>query len=111
MSEPTRCYAVTCGVYSDYRILAIYRRREDAEARVQANNSAAAWLVDGQPFYGEDLPQVERPTWDGRSTYMSLDTSRAQRNPAREEQYDLRVEELDYYEGEALPAPLKEEST
>jgi hypothetical protein len=107
MSEPTRCYAVTCGAYSDYRVLAIYRRPEDAERRVTGNNSAAIWLVDGEPFPDdEELPTRPRTSISGY-VYEEIDGSRVQRNPAREEQDDLRVEELDYYEGEPTPGRVK----
>lgn len=95
MSEPTKCYAVSSGSYSDYQVHAIYRRREDAVARVKANNEAPRWMLRGVLY--EEMP------WDatgGRGI---------RRNPAREERDDMRVEEFDYYEGEDLPALLEEE--
>jgi hypothetical protein len=62
VSEPTKCYAVTSGAYSEYQVHAVYRRREDAEARVRANNEAAEYLLDGEPYRGEldDLPRVQK---------------------------------------------------
>jgi hypothetical protein len=62
VSEPTKCYAVTSGAYSEYRVHAVYRRREDAEARVRANNEAAEYLLDGEPYRGglNGLPRVQK---------------------------------------------------
>ena len=93
------CYAVSSGEYSDYEVIAVYRRREDAEARVRANNEATYFLLDGEPYHGKrsDLPQVqqERP-------YRTkvLDPARVERNPEREFIYDLRVEEFEYFPGQ-----------
>jgi hypothetical protein len=108
MSKPTKCYAVTSGEYSDYEVHAIYRRREDAEARVKTNNETPVWLLDGEPYYGpgNDLPRVQQPN----RAYLVTDLERVTGNPAREEHLDMRVEEFDYYEGEPLPAPLEGEN-
>jgi hypothetical protein len=83
--SPTTCYAVTSGEYSDYQVVAVYRRREDAEARARANNELTRWLDDGHGSVGF--------------------------NQERESRDDLRVEEFDYYEGEPLSAPLEEGSS
>jgi hypothetical protein len=95
MSKPTKCYAVTSGEYSAYEVHAIYRRREDAVARVKTNNDAPRWMIRGVLY--------EEPPWD------SPGGREVQGNPAREEHEDMRVEEFDYYEGEDLPAPLEED--
>jgi hypothetical protein len=105
--DPTKCYAVCSGEYSDYRIHAIYRRRETAEARVRANNAATRWLLDGNPVDDWDqLPKVERRSRI-EGFYVTIDHERVQTNPARESRDEMRVEEFDYYEGEPLPAPLE----
>lgn len=104
----TKCYAVTEGRYSGYSVLAIYRRREDAEARAKANNTVARWLVDGEPVDDINaLPRATRTVISGRN-YIDVDYNRVERNPARESNDELRVEEFDYHEGEALPARLEE---
>jgi len=88
--RPVKCYVLTRGQYSDYQVVAIYRRREDADARAEANNEAPAFLVDGVPTRTEDLP-------------MSISWNRVKANPAREFVDDCQVEEFDYYEGEPTP--------
>lgn len=67
--KPIKCYAVTHGNYSDYTVEAIYRRREDAEERAEANNSKPEGSRERESrFYdleveefdyyeGEELPQ------------------------------------------------------
>lgn len=72
--KPTKCYAVTSGEYSAYEVHAIYRRREDAEARVKANNEASEFLLDGEPYRGRygDLPTVERPALFGDTYELRL---------------------------------------
>jgi hypothetical protein len=109
VSEPTKCYAVTSGAYSEYQVHAVYRRREDAEARVRANNEAAEYLLDGEPYRGglNGLPRVQKRPRHG-DTYV-IDWNRVSKNPAREWDGEARVEEFDYYEGEPLPAPLEGE--
>jgi hypothetical protein len=61
----TTCYAVVSGAYSNYKVHAVYLRREDAEAQVKANNNAASPLLDGHDdmsveefdyYEGEPLP-------------------------------------------------------
>lgn len=90
MSEPTKCYAVSSGSYSDYEVHAIYRRREDAQAAIEIGLTQhdMPYLVDGVPTKNWSPEAIENP--------MSLDPWQ---HP--------RVEVFDYYEGEALPAPLE----
>lgn len=99
MSEPIKCYAVTSGSHSNYMVLAIYRRREDAEDRVKTNNEAPKWFVSGKPVYEQkNLPCIDKH-------YSSrVDWSKVELNNARESFDDMLVEEFDYYEGESLPA-------
>lgn len=95
MRKPTKCYAVTCGRYSDYQVIAIYRRREDAKSCCEQNNSAPKWLLDGVPV-GDEVWSMDRES-----------VRRVKGNPARQELDDLRIEEFNYYESEPLPAPPK----
>jgi hypothetical protein len=115
MSEPVKCYAVTSGSYSDYNVHAIYRRREDAEARVEVNNQRSYVLLDGEDADERAIlaaMEAAVPRLPGGSRdfdgYQAWWSEHVSRNPDREDVYDMRVEEFDYYEGEPLPVALEE---
>lgn len=105
--ESTKCYAVTSGEYSAYDVHAIYRRREDAETRVEISNAASTWLIDGEISTSErdDLPPLTINHPSGPKTIV--DWGRVKDHPDKLPA-DARVEEFDYFEGEPLPAKIKE---
>jgi hypothetical protein len=101
VSEPVKCYAVTSGEYSAYTVHAIYRRREDAEVRVERSRLAPKWIVDGDLATSdrEDLPTMTTEYPQGSRTIVDWD--RVKDHPDRLGEFDdARVEEFDYFEGD-----------
>lgn len=92
MKEPKKAWAVTCGAYSDYRVVAIF----DSEGR-------AVTFLTGLGFALSCY--VHRPLWlaydEGTWRYVGDEGSMPE--DLKNTGYDVRIESFDYYDGDVLP--------